>query len=92
MDVVLKKHMLKKNVKWKILNTLDKLLADLTGQTAPFAFCLPSQSVELLRREIGLGYSQLNELLLLKGYDRISPEFFQYIVDGTIDFQESSEI
>jgi len=33
----------------------------------------------------GLGYSQLNELLLLLGFDRISSSFFQYLYNCSKD-------
>src|SRR4030043_2434382 len=36
----------------------------------------------------GIGYSQFNELLLLLGYDRISPEFFRFLVDGDLNLVE----
>lgn len=29
----------------------------------------------------GIGYSQFNELLLMLGYDRVSPGFFKYVFD-----------
>ena len=35
----------------------------------------------------GLGYSQLNELLLLLGYDRVTHSFFQFLVDGTLEYR-----
>jgi len=39
-----------------------------------------------------LGHSQFNEILLLLGFDRVHPEFFQYLVDGTIEYKEGSAI
>lgn len=38
----------------------------------------------------GLGYSQLNELLILLGLDRVSRSFFQYLVNGTTDYDPSA--
>lgn len=70
---------------------LISLLKKMTGQSPP----LQSDAVirgELLLSESGLGYSQLNELLLLLGYDRIKPAFFQYIADGTCDNAADSSI
>jgi hypothetical protein len=32
----------------------------------------------------------LNELLLLLGFDRVGPEFFQFLVDGTTDYESGS--
>ena len=62
---------------------LARLLEALTGQRAP----LP-EGVQLLGRfpSSGLGYSQLNELLLLLGYDRITHAFFQFVVDDTLEY------
>lgn len=63
---------------------LVELLEMLTGQKPPLcdvsdlAPCFPKS---------GLGYSQLNELLLLLGYDRITHSFFQFLVDGTLDYR-----
>jgi len=34
-----------------------------------------------------MGYSQFNELLLILGYDRVSPQFFQFLIDETIDYR-----
>lgn len=39
-----------------------------------------------------LGHSQFNEILLLLGFDRVYPGFFQYLVDGTIDYKDGSAI
>ena len=36
----------------------------------------------------GLGYSQLNELLLLLGFDRVTRTFFQFLKDGTTEYQD----
>lgn len=43
---------------------------------------LPAAS-SVFKKGGGLGYSQLNELLLLLGFDRVGKSFFQYLVDGT---------
>jgi predicted transcriptional regulator/5'-deoxynucleotidase YfbR-like HD superfamily hydrolase len=40
----------------------------------------------------GLGYSQLNELLLLHGYDRVTHAFFQFLADGGFDYKIGSSI
>ncbi|OWY71880.1 hypothetical protein B7486_09500 [cyanobacterium TDX16] len=60
------------------------LLSDLTGQSPPFPSHL---HFGLQFPEGGLGWSQLNELLLLLGYDRISDGFFQFLVDGTVEIK-----
>lgn len=54
------------------------LIAQFAGQKVP----LP-QNVDLLRLDSfphgGIGYSQLNEILLILGYDRISNHFFKFV-------------
>jgi hypothetical protein len=67
---------------------LRRLLEILAGHVAP----LPTADLHyavprLLPRGRGLGYSQFNELLLLLGYDRITHAFFQYLVDGRVEYQ-----
>ncbi len=61
-------------------DTLSKILVDLTGQAIPLAREWESAAMRLLNGA-GLGYSQLNELLLLLGYDRVSHRFFQFLAD-----------
>jgi hypothetical protein len=67
---------------------LGELLEALTGQRPPF--CEAADAV--IFPSAGLGYSQLNELLLLVGYDRVSHAFFQFLVDGTLDYEPASQI
>lgn len=64
---------------------LLSILEDLTGQSAPLTeWGAAEDALKLLEHEgRGLGYSQFNELLLLLGYDRVNPEFFQYLVDDS---------
>lgn len=66
-------------------DTIRALLADLTGQEPPFDRDLESATQSLMAGS-GLGYSQLNELLLLLGYDRISKGFFQFLIDGNAEY------
>jgi len=66
---------------------LVRLLEDLTGQKVPLPSATATRAIQKtleLLTEAGraLGHSQLNELFLLLGYDRITPEFFQYLVGG----------
>jgi hypothetical protein len=74
---------------------IKSLLEKLAGQEAPLD-CAPPD-IEILGGDYAaLGYSQLNELLLLFGFDRITHSFFQYLLDGTTEYQpgkafESSE-
>jgi len=65
---------------------ISLIMADLTGQQALFPKDLETSARTLLDQS-GLGYSQFNELLLLLGYDRVTPEFFQFLIDGTIEYQ-----
>ena len=44
------------------------------------------------RGDKSIGYSQFNEILLLLGFDRVSSSFFQYIVDGSIEYKEGAAI
>jgi hypothetical protein len=39
-----------------------------------------------------LGYSQFNEIMLLIGFDRVTQEFFQFLVDNTIKYKSESSI
>lgn len=39
-------------------------------------------NIEVFESGLGIGYSQFNEILLLLGFDRISPFFFQYLSEG----------
>lgn len=67
------------------------LLERLAGQKAPLATTLPPSTESLLSSGgSGLGYSQLNELLLLLGFDRVTRAFFQYLVDGTTQQESGS--
>jgi hypothetical protein len=62
---------------------LRTLVEKLVGQKAVLDVPLPELSVHVLvSGPSGLGKSQLNELLLLLGFDRVSDSFFQYLVDG----------
>ena len=67
---------------------LGELLEGLTGQRPPLSH-VASELAPGFPTE-GLGYSQFNELLLLHGYDRVTSAFFQFLVDGTVDFQPGS--
>lgn len=43
-------------------------------------------NLTLFKGHAELGYSQFNEVLLLLGYDRIENFFFQFLVNGEIDY------
>jgi hypothetical protein len=66
---------------------VSDILEKATGQEPPFKPDL-QQHVESLLGGSGLGYSQLNELLLASGYDRVSLAFFRYLLgvpDAAVD-------
>ena len=66
-------------------NTICELLSDLTGKRAAVNVDRDPEVSKLMDGS-GIGYSQINELLLLHGYDRISSAFFQYLVDGKSEY------
>ena len=72
-------------------DSICSILADLTGQDAPFGQQFEAEAKKLLSWT-GLGYSQLNELLLLLGYDRVTPSFFQYLVDDSTEYQRGAAL
>jgi hypothetical protein len=67
----------------------SQLLEALTGQRPPLLEALPLVPPFPSK---GLGYSQLNEILLLLGYDRVTHAFFQFLVDGTLDYRPGCEL
>ena len=67
--------------------TFRQLLEALTGQQPP-----RSEPTPVSFPENGLGYSQMNEALLLLGYDRVTHAFFQFLVDDTLEYTSGSEI
>lgn len=67
---------------------LRSLLESLVGQKAVLDVRLPELAVHVLGSSSGLGYSQLNELLLLLGFDRVDYSFFQFLVDGTTEYKD----
>jgi len=81
--------------KGKAANDLSKCIEDLTGQKTPIE-CPEAlaTAVNLLdgKKSAGLGLSQLNELLLQLGYDRVSPMLFMYLCDGTIQYEAGRSI
>lgn len=50
-----------------------------------------SGEIELFESN-GIGYSQFNEIILLLGFQRVSYEFFQYLVDGGYEYDPTSSI
>lgn len=72
-------------------DTIKIILEDMTGQEAPLAK-ETDQVVVDLPFPSGVGYSQLNEYLLLLGYARITPPFFQFLVDGSASYKNGSAV
>jgi len=68
---------------------IETILENLTGQEAPFKPDI-KQKVDMLVKASGIGYSQLNELLLMLGYDRVSPAFFQFLLDGNASAKKNN--
>jgi hypothetical protein len=60
-------------------------IVDLTGQQIPFSQNLDKLDLARIFSQ-PVGYSQFNEILLTLGYDRISSEFFQFLIDGQIEY------
>src|SRR4030088_3216569 len=72
---------------------LRAILEKLTGQKAPLGTDLPEAALRLLETSgSGLGYSQLNELLILFGFDRITRGFYQFLVDGSSEYKTGATI
>lgn len=72
---------------------LRSVLEELTGQKAPLETKLPEAALSLLESSgTGLGYSQLNELLMLLGFDRITRGFYQFLVDQNLEYKPGAAI
>jgi hypothetical protein len=70
---------------------VKELIQELTGQSAPFNREIEQQAIDLLDGE-GIGYSQMNEILLTLGLDRMSKSLFQYLVNGTPNYVSGAAI
>lgn len=64
-------------------------IINLTGQEIPFSENLTKLDLARIFSQ-PVGYSQLNEILLTLGYDRISEDFFQFLVDGQVNYEENN--
>src|SRR5688572_26778370 len=69
---------------------LSLLLSKLTGIPAPFDTAHGALRGEETLKASGMGYTQLNEVLLCLGYPRVSEWFFQYLLDGTTDYEANN--
>jgi len=75
-------------------DTIKKVITDLTGQKSPFDRKVENvefAALELLKGS-GIGYSQMNEMLLTLGYGRLSTNFYQFLVDGTVEYKPGAAI
>jgi len=70
-------------------DTICSILSDLTGEAQPRENQFETETQAALSGT-GLGYSQFNELLLLLGYDRVTPSFFQFLVDGSTEYKSGA--
>lgn len=87
---------------------LRALLERLVGQKAVLDTAIPEAALSVWspenrvaaegggaksdRTKKGLGISQLNELLLLLGFDRVTRAFFQFLIDGSTEYKAGSAI
>jgi hypothetical protein len=73
---------------------LKRAIERLVGEPVAAGFDgVPDSAMEVLQpKGRGIGYSQLNELLLFLGFDRVSRSFFQFLVDGTTSYRDGSSI
>src|SRR6056297_2393731 len=68
--------------KQEVVKVLSRLVGqDPADDRVPDNLYLFSQGVSRL------GYSQLNELLMMLGFDRVSHAFFAYLVDDVIEYR-----
>ena len=80
----------------KIMHEIFSLLEQFTGQRIPFKENKGLLTVHEPFSSGGVGHSQLNELLLTLGYDRVNTPFFEYCfcassVDSFESFQKGIE-
>lgn len=76
------------------METIENIIAlveKLAGQRTPF----PHNKVKLQSHDPfkhgGIGYSELNELLLTLGYDRITSDFFRYLFNDVLPVKSYTE-
>lgn len=84
--------------KLEINERIINLLEDLTGRRRP-QDCLNENLLEnqifdaLNQKNISIGFSQFNEILLSFGYDRLEYDFFfQFLIDGSTDYISDSSL
>ncbi len=69
---------------------LAVLLTKLVGLPQPFPHSTGTTRGVGAIGKTGIGYSQFNEVLLSVGYPRISDSFFQFLVNGSADYERHS--
>ena len=74
------------------IDQIKILLEELTGKKPTQLISKDITSYDPFADGNGIGYSQFNELLLAFNYNRISHSFFQFLVNGSLEFQENSKI
>ena len=72
--------------------SLGELLEKLTGQEAPLGTDIVAKFQRTRGDKLDLGYSQLNELLLYMGCDRVSEAFFRYLANGSTEARSPASI
>jgi hypothetical protein len=65
----------------------ETILEQLTGERTPFPDAANDKLLDFDIGPSGLGYSQLNELLLLFGLDRVTHAFFAYLATGSTVYE-----
>jgi hypothetical protein len=70
---------------------IRKLIQDLVGEEITLP-CVDNSYSIIYEGDFNIGFSQMNELLLLHGFDRVSKPFFQFLVDQTTDYKPTSKV
>ncbi len=71
--------------------SIKQLIEKLTGESSEI-ICKEFYEIEFFHNGKSIGYSQLNEILLLLEYKTVTRSFFQYLIDQTIDYKSDSRI
>jgi hypothetical protein len=73
-----------------VLKELIPLFESLVGESQQNFISHEFLNISLFEKDDVIGYSQFNEILLLLGFDRVSDDFFQFLVKNEIDFESES--
>lgn len=71
----------------KVKNLIEKFVGEVVTID-----CNDFKTLNIFSKDVNVGYSQFNELLLLLGLDRITNSCFQFLVDQTVEYSEGSKI